>query len=86
MIKEKVKDKKQYTIVAKGRLKPNKKSTHKLAPTFTGSILIDAEHLQKLIDKGHSMIMLPLSMWLKDSQFDDSQYVDIQTSKEITND
>ena len=66
--------------MATGKLKPNKKSKHELAPNFTGHIQMNAEHLQKLIDKGHSMIMLPLSMWLKDSQYNDDKYVSIKSS------
>ena len=45
---------------------------------------LDAEYVQKLIDKGYGRIMLPFSAWLKDSQFDDTQYIDIQTSIKVT--
>ena len=73
-------DSKEWIKVGKGRLKPNKKSTHNLAPNFVGYIVLDSEYLQKLMDKGYGKVMLPLSMWLKDSQFNDEQYVDIQVS------
>ena len=73
-------DNKEWIKVGKGRLKPNKKSTHNLAPNFVGHIVLDSEYLQKLMDKGYGKVMLPLSMWLKDSQFNDEQYVDIQIS------
>lgn len=73
-------DSKEWITVGKGRLKPNKRSTHNLAPNFVGSMVFDTEYLQKQIDKGYGRVMLPLSMWLKDSQFNDEQYVDIQVS------
>ena len=73
----------EYVKTGKGRLKVNKVK-NPLAPTHTGVVHLDAEYVQKLIDKGYGRIMLPFSAWLKDSQFDDTQYIDIQTSIKVT--
>ena len=74
----------EYVKTGKGRLKINKKSKNPLAPTHTGVVLLDAEYIQKVLDKGYGRIMLPISAWLKDSQFDDTQYIDILTSDRVT--
>ena len=74
----------EWVMRGKGRLKPNKKSTNEKAPNFVGSIVLDSEYLQKLIDKDPGRIILPLSMWLKDSQWNDDKYVDLQTSEVVT--
>ena len=72
-----------FVQVGEGRLKPNSNST-KLSPTHLGSLKLDVEQLQNLLNHSNDKsIYLPISAWIKDSQFDDRQYIDIRTSQFI---
>ncbi len=71
---------KEFKQIGNATLTTNKSGNDR-APQFTGTLKVDSEQLQKLIDKSYgNMVMLPLSMWLKDSQWNDEQYVSISTS------
>ena len=75
--------KSNFVQVGEGRLKPNSNST-KLSPTHLGNLKLDVEQLQNLLNSSNDKsIHLPISAWIKDSKFDDRQYIDIRTSKFI---
>ena len=77
--------KSKFIQVGKGRLKPNSNSTN-LSPTHTGTLKVDVETLQNLIsDNNDGNVYLPIAAWVKNSKFDNRQYIDITTSQFVKN-